>query len=158
MAVSSHDEKFESLLSTYLENEGKILDEITATEIQKLYHNLRPENSISLRQVQAAIQAVCFCDLCFKEEVLDVLNEIDRRSFLIRDVEWEFEMLDCEKCGTITEEQACFLFKALQGKSAAKKCKEFLSGRSMPGSRVALQEIEVLLCDSPETELTDEEN
>lgn len=158
MAVSSHDEKFESLLSTYLENEGKILDEITATEIQKLYHNLRPENSISLRQVQAAIQAVCFCDLCFKEEVLDVLNEIDRRSFLIRDVEWEFEMLDLEKCGTITEEQACFLFKALQGKSATKKCKEFLSGRAMPGSRVALQEIEVLLCDSPETELTDEEN
>lgn len=158
MAVSSHDEKFESLLSTYLENEGKILDEITATEIQKLYHNLRPENSISLRQVQAAIQAVCFCDLCFKEEVLDVLKEIDRRSFLIRDVEWEFEMLDCEKCGTITEEQACFLFKALQGKSAAKKFKEFLSGRAMPGSRVALQEIEVLLCDSPETELTDEEN
>ena len=158
MAVSSHDEKFESLLSTYLENEGKILDEITATEIQKLYHNLRPENSISLRQVQAAIQAVCFCDLCFKEEVLDVLNEIDRRSFLIRDVEWEFEMLDREKCGTITEEQACFLFKALQGKSATKKCKEFLSGRAMAGSRVALQEIEVLLCDSPETELTDEEN
>ena len=158
MAVSSHDEKFESLLSTYLENEGKILDEITATEIQKLYHNLRPENSISLRQVQAAIQAVCFCDLCFREEVLNVLNEIDRRSFLIRDVEWEFEMLDCEKCGTITEEQACFLFKALQGKSATKKCKEFLSGRAMPGSRVALQEIEVLLCDSPETELTDEEN
>lgn len=67
-------------------------------------------------------------------------------------------MLDREKCGTITEEQACFLFKALQGKSAAKKCKEFLSDRAMPGSRVALQEIEVLLCDSPETELTDEEN
>lgn len=157
MAVSSQSEEIESLLSAYLERNGTTLEGITATELQKIYHNLRPGNSISLRQVTAAIETVCFCDLCLREELMDVLNEIDRRSFLMRNLEWEFEMLDREKRGTITEEQACFLLKALHGKSAEKKCKEFLAGRSLPGSRVSLQEIEVLLCDPPELELSDEE-
>ena len=158
MAVSSaKSEEIASLLSAYLETSCTTLERITATELQKIYHNLRPGNTISLRQVTAAIETVCFCDLCLKEEVLDVLNEIDRRSFLMRDLEWEFEMLDREKRGTIAEEQACFLLKAIHGKSAVKKCENFLSSRPQPGSRVALQEIEVLLCDSPELELSDED-
>lgn len=158
MAVSLRSEEIENLLSSYLENNDiKTLDGITATELQKIYHNLRPGNSISLRQVTAAVETVCFCDLCLKDEVLDVLNEIDRRSFLMRDLEWEFAMLDREKRGTITEEQACFLLKALHGKSAVKKCKEFLSSRTIPDSRVSLEEIEVLLCDSTQLELSDEE-
>lgn len=157
MAVSSQSEEIESLLSSYMESNGTTLEGITATELQKIYHNLRPGNLISLRQVSAAIETVCFCDLCLREEVMDVLNEIDRRSFLMRDLEWEFEMLDREKQGTITEEQACFLLKALHGKSAAKKGKKFLSSRSLPGSRVSLQEIEVLLCDPPELNLSDED-
>lgn len=158
MAVSLRSEEIESVLSSYLENNGiKTLDGITATELQKIYHNLRPGNPISLRQVTAAVETVCFCDLCLKDEVLDVLNEIDRRSFLMRDLEWEFAMLDREKRGTITEEQACFLLKAVHGKSAVKKCKEFLSSRTLPGSRVSLEEIEVLLCDSTQLELSDEE-
>ena len=158
MAVSSSEsEEIASLLSTYMETNGATLEKITASELQKIYHNLRPGNTISLRQVTAAIETVCFCDLCLKEEVLDVLNEIDRRSFLMRDLEWEFEMLDREKRGTITEEQACFLLKAIHGKSAVKKCENFLSSRPLPGSRVSLHEIEVLLCDSPELELSDED-
>lgn len=158
MAVSSpRSEEVESLLSAYMETNGATLEGTTATELQKLYHNLRPGNTISLRQVTAAIETVCFCDLCLKEEVMDVLNEIDRRSFLMRDLEWEFEMLDREKRGTITEEQACFLLKALHGISAVKKYKDFLSSRPLPFSRVSLQEIEVFLCDSPEPELSDED-
>lgn len=158
MAVSSQSEEIESLLSAYVESNGATLDGIAAAELQKIYHNLRPGNAISLQQVTAAIETVCFCDLCLKEEVLDVLNEIDRRSFLMQDLQWEFEMLDREKRGTITEEQACFLLKALHGKSATKKCENFLASRSLPGSRVALQEIEVLLCNSPELELSDDED
>ena len=158
MAVSSSQiEEIGSLLFAYLETNGTTFEGIKATELQKIYHNLRPGNTVSLRQVKAAIETVCFCDLCLKEEVLDVLNEIDRRSFLMRDLEWEFEMLDRVKRGTITEEQACFLMKALHGKSAVKKCEDFLSSRPQPGSRVSLQEIEVLLCDSPELELSDED-
>lgn len=158
MAVlSSQTEEIESLLSAYIETNGTTLEEISATELQKIYHNLRPGNTVSLRQVTAAIETVCFCDLCLKEEVLDVLNEIDRRSFLMRDLEWEFEMLDRENRGTITEEQACFLLKAIHGKSAVKKCQDFLSSRPQPGSRVSLQEIEVLLCDSPDLNLSDED-
>lgn len=158
MAVSSSEsEEVASLLSAYMETNGTTFERITATELQKIYHNIRPGNSISLRQVTAAIETVCFCDLCLQDEVLDVLNEIDRRSFLMRDLEWEFEMLDREKRGTITEDQACFLLKAIHGKSAVKKCENFLSSRPQPGSRVSLQEIEVLLCDSPELELSDED-
>ena len=154
--ASSQSEEIQSLLSSYLQNNGIIDDGISASQLQTIYHNLRPGNSISLRQVSAAIEAICFCDLCLKEEVVDVLNEIDRRSFLMRDLQWEFEMLDRENRGTISEEEACFLLKAVHGESAKKKCRQFLSGRILPGSRVSLQEMEVVLCDFPNLELSNE--
>ena len=154
---SSKSEEIEKVLTSYLQENGITAEGISAAQLQTVYHNLRPGNSISLRQVSAAIETICFCDLCFKEEVIDVLNEIDRRSFLMRDLEWEFNMLDVENMGTISEEQACFLLKAVHGKSANKKCREFLSGRVLPGSRVSLQEIEVCLCDPVDLELSDEE-
>lgn len=158
MAFSSTgSEEIGKLLSSYLQNNGITDEGITASQLQTIYHNLRPGNSISLRQVSAAIEAICFCDLCLQEEVVDVLNEIDRRSFLMRDLEWEFEMLDRENQGTISEDEACFLLKAVHGKSAKKKCRDFLSSRAFPGSRVSLQEIEVRLCDSPDIELSDED-
>lgn len=159
MAFSSSgsEEEIDKVLSSYLQNNGIISVGISVTELHTIYHNLRPGSSISLRQVSAAIETICFCDLCLKEEIIDVLNEIDRRSFLMRDLQWEFAMLDRDNEGTITEEQACFLLKAVHGKSAEKKCREFLSSRALPGSRVALQEIEVCLCDPPDIELSDDD-
>lgn len=155
--LSSGREAIEKILSTYLENNDIRSEGISATEVQTIYHDLRPGNSISLRQVSASIETICFCDLCLKDEIIDVLNEIDRRSFLMRDLQWEFEMLDRENEGTITEEQACFLMNAVHGKSAKKKTREFLTGRALPGSRVSLQEIEVCLCDPPELDLSDDD-
>ena len=145
------------VLSAYLKIKGITSEGIPASELQTIYHNLRPGNSISLRQVSAAIETICFSDLCLREEVIDVLNEIDRRSFLMRDLVWEFEMLDQENKGSITEEQACFLLKAVHGESAKTKIREFRSSRSLPGSRVWLQELEVYLCDPTDSaELSDE--
>ena len=159
MAFSSSGsaEEIEKVILSFLQNNGITSEGISASELQKIYHNLRPGNSISLRQVSAAIETICFCDLCLKEEIIDVLNEIDRRSFLMGDLQWEFAMLDRDNEGTITEEQACFLLKAVHGNSADKKCREFLSSRALPGSKVSLQEIEVCLCDPPDIELSDDD-
>ena len=150
-------EEVEGILSSYLQKNGIPDIGISATQLQSIYHNLRPGNSISLHQVAAAIETICFCDLCLKEEIIDVLNEVDRRSFLMNDLKWEFEMLDRENQGTITEEEACFLLKAVHGKSAEKKCREFLSSRAFPGTRVSLQEMEVFLCDCSDLELSGED-
>ena len=150
-------EEVEGILSSYLQKNGIPDIGISATQLQSIYHNLRPGNSISLHQVAAAIETICFCDLCLKEEIIDVLNEVDRRSFLMNDLKWEFEMLDRENQGTITEEEACFLLKAVYGKSAEKKCREFLSSRAFPGTRVSLQEMEVSLCDCSDLELSYED-
>jgi hypothetical protein len=43
------------------------------------------------------------CDI---HELFDLLQEIDRRYFLIQDFRWEFSMLDREMKDTITEEEA----------------------------------------------------
>lgn len=153
---SSERNEKEEILSTYLRLNNITSQEISASELQTIYHNLRPGNSISLRQVSAAIQTICFCDLCLRDEVIDVLNEIDRRSFLMQGLKWEFEMLDGENQGTITEEQACFLLKAVHGNYAKKNTREFLSSRPIPGSRVSLQELEIWLCNPCDLELSDE--
>ena len=157
MALSATEE-IDSVIASYLQNCEIGTEGITASQLQTIYHKLRPGNSVSLAQVKAAVETVCFCDLCLKDEVLDVLAEIDRRSFLMRDLEWEFAMLDRENCGTIAEKDAIFLLKALHGKTATRKCSTFLENRLLPGSRVTLQEIELYLCDKTKVELSDEDD
>lgn len=141
----------EAFLSIFLQRYGNVKNiNIPAEDLQTIYQELRPSNSISLQQTKAAIETVCLCALCFEEEVLAVLKEMDRRSFLMRDIEWEFEMLDRDNRGTITEHDARFLCRALHGEGALKKWSKFMAGRVLPGSRVSLAEIEVLLCDQQE--------
>lgn len=137
----------DALVSSYLQSLGYQLAHVSASLLQQIFQELRPANNLSLRQIEASIKTVCFCSLCFKEEVLDVLDEMDRRHFLMKDLEWEFSMLDREKRHTITEKEAEFLFCAMHGKNASEKWQKFLSGRTVPGSRVTLAEIEVQLCD-----------
>ena len=139
-----------ALVSSYLQTFGDQLEYVSASLLQKVFHELRPTNTLSLRQIEASIETVCFCCLCFREEVLDVLEEMDRRYFLMKDLEWEFAMLDCEKRHTITENEAQFLFDAIHGENASRKWQKFISSRAMPGSRVTLAEVEVHLCDPKE--------
>ena len=49
---------------------------------------------------------VCVGDECDESELFDVLQEMDRRYFLIQDLRWEFTMLDYTRSDTITEAQA----------------------------------------------------
>ena len=139
-----------ALVLSYLKNIGHQLDHVSAPLLQQIFQELRPANNLSLRQIEASIETVCFCKLCFNEEVLDVLNEMDRRYFLMKDLEWEFSMLDRERKQTITETEAEFLFSGIHGENATNKWQKFLSERKIPGSRVALAEMEVLLCDPKE--------
>ncbi len=60
-------------------------------------------------QVKASIEYVCAGDECEVSELFDVLQEMDRRYFLIQDLRWEFTMLDYGNTDTITEEHAKYI-------------------------------------------------
>ena len=47
-------------------------------------------------------------------ELMDLLQECDRRYFLIQDLKWEFSMLDINMTDSITEEQAMYTEKVTQ--------------------------------------------
>ena len=57
-------------------------------------------------QMRAAMAYVCADDTCEESELFDLLQELDRRYFLIQDFRWEFTMLDVSKTDAITEQQA----------------------------------------------------
>ena len=56
--------------------------------------------------MQAAIDYVCIGECCDVDELFEVLQEMDRRYFLIQDLRWEFSMLDMGMRDVISEEQA----------------------------------------------------
>ncbi len=64
-------------------------------------------------QVKASIEYVCAGDECEMSELFDVLQEMDRRYFLIQDLRWEFTMLDYGNTDTITEEHAKYIIMCI---------------------------------------------
>ena len=122
-------------------------DQISAQQLQLIYNELRSQSSLSLRQVNAAIETVCLCPFCFKEEVFEVLQEMDRRYFLMRDLEWEFALLDREGRESISEDDAKFLVRAVHGHEAPRIWQRFVLTRELQGPRITLAEIEVFLCE-----------
>ena len=131
--------------------------ELTAEQLQELHASIR-DGGISAPQVQATIEAVCAAETCDRQELVDVLNEMDRRYFLVRDLQWEFAMLDREKKGTINEKEARFLCQAVHDDFFShRRWLKFLRSRAAPGSGISFAEIEVLLCDIPTMDWLDEE-
>ena len=131
--------------------------ELTALQVQQLHANIR-DGGISLQQVEASVSAVCACDTCDRQELLDVLNEMDRRYFLVRDLQWEFAMLDREQKGTISEKDAKFLFQAVHDEYFSKRrWVKFLRNRVAPGTGLSFAEIEVPLCDIPTMDWLEED-
>ena len=57
---------------------------------------------------------MCIQDTCEMSELMDLLQECDRRYFLIQDLKWEFSMLDINMTDSITEEQAMYTEKVTQ--------------------------------------------
>lgn len=52
---------------------------------------------------------VCATDAVLMEELYDLLQEMDRRYFLVQNLRWEFSLLDKERKDVITEKQARWL-------------------------------------------------
>ncbi|KAK7100159.1 trichohyalin-like [Littorina saxatilis] len=131
--------------------------ELTPIQLQILHGDLRM-GGISLPQVQACIKYTCVGEHCQMSELYDLLQEMDRRYFLIQDVRWEYSMLDRESKDTISVEQARWLVQAVHGKYFSKrKWERFLKSRAVPGSGVGFAEVEVMLCDIPsKTDAEDE--
>lgn len=60
-------------------------------------------------QILASIKYACAEEQCQATELYDLLQEMDRRYFLLQDLRWEFSMLDRENTDTISVEQARFV-------------------------------------------------
>ena len=131
--------------------------ELTAPQLQELHSDIR-DGGVSLPQVEASINAVCACDTCDRQELVDVLNEMDRRYFLVRDLQWEFAMLDREQKGTISEKDGKFLFQAVHDEYFShRRWVRFLRNRVAPGTGISFAEIEVPLCDIPTRDWLEED-
>ncbi|KAJ8306396.1 hypothetical protein KUTeg_016941 [Tegillarca granosa] len=123
--------------------------ELTPIQVQILHGDLRM-GGISLPQVLASIKYVCASDNVVPSELYDLLQEMDRRYFLMNDLRWEFSMMDRNNSDTISEEQARWFVQAMHGRHFSKnRWENLIRSRSVPGSGISLAEIEVLLCDIP---------
>lgn len=158
MAASSDwISKDEALTDTFNRFNTDFSGELTAEQLQELHSDIR-DGGISLPQVEASIEAVCAAETCDRQELYDVLNEMDRRYFLVRDLQWEFSMLDRENKGAISEREARFLFQAVHDDFFShRRWLKFLRSRAAPGSGISFAEIEVPLCDMPTMDWLDEE-
>ncbi|CAG2210802.1 caldesmon-like isoform X1 [Mytilus edulis] len=134
-------------------------DELTPIQVQMLYGDLRM-GSVSLPQVVAAMKYVCVTGSCVMTELYNLLQELDRRYFLLNDFRWEFSMLDRNQTDCISEDKARWMVQAVHGKYFSKrKWEYFVTHRPAPGSGVSFAEIEVMLCDIPNRmETLDEQN
>ena len=126
--------------------------ELDAEQLQMVHAAIRP-GGVSLRQTKASIDHICAAETCDVHEFLDVLNEMDRRYFLVKDLQWEFAMLDGKQTGTISEKDARFLFQAVYDDFFShRRWLEFLRNRPVPGTGISFAEIEVELCNIPSSE------
>ncbi|XP_019638018.1 PREDICTED: trichohyalin-like [Branchiostoma belcheri] len=125
---------------------------LNAHQLQVLHAEIR-QGGINLQQVEASIQYVCAGDGCEEDELYDVLQEMDRRYYLLQDLKWEFSLLDHGHSDSVTPDQARFMFEAAHGQLFSKrKWQKFLQSRHLPESGVSFSEIEVDLCNIPNRE------
>lgn len=145
----SKDKLFQKLFNDAdQENTG----ELDGEQLQAVHASIRP-GGISIRQTEASISEICAAETCDIYEFFDVLNEMERRYFLVKDLQWEFAMLDGKQCGTISEKDARFLFQAVYDEFFShRRWLDFLKGRRVPGSGISFAEIEVELCNIPSAE------
>ncbi|XP_033644900.1 reticulocyte-binding protein 2 homolog a-like [Asterias rubens] len=126
--------------------------ELTPIQLQSVHANLR-HGGISLAQIRAAMDYCCITDVCEPSELFSMLQEMDRRYFLLKDFRWEFSILDRNQQDFITEDQARFMLEAVHGKLFSKyRWEKFVKSRLVPGSGVSFTEIEVDLCNIPSQE------
>lgn len=123
------------------------LESLNAEQIHILYGRLRIDAGMNLAQVRDVVQLICGSDSCNRDEFTAVLKELDRRYALLADVHWEFNLLAQHYRGSITEQDALFLFKAVyDGYKWQCLWDQFISSRGQTGTRITWDEIELPLC------------
>ncbi|XP_056020297.1 golgin subfamily A member 6-like protein 22 isoform X2 [Ostrea edulis] len=137
----------ETIFNNY-DTDGK--GSLSPIQIQILHGDLRM-GGISLPQVMESMKYVCVHrSNCEPSELYALLQEMDRRFFLIQDFRWEFSMIDVQHKDTISQEEARWFVQTVHGRHFSKrKWEEFVRSRPIPGSSVAFAEIEVMLCNIP---------
>ena len=144
--------KEQVLQKLFNDADQKNTGELDAEQLQVTHASIRP-GGISIRQTEASISEICAAETCDIYEFFDVLNEMDRRYFLVKDLQWEFAMLDGKQSGTISEKDARFLFQAVYDEFFShRRWLKFLKTRRVPGSDISFAEIEVELCSIPSAE------
>eukprot|EP00794_Sanderia_malayensis_P017623 gene17623-19377_t len=149
----------ERTLKNHFSSEGSVVNEainrfascsddiFTSTQLLQIYNAVQSSHDVTLKHVEAAIMQVTCMDTCDRDDVIDVLQELDRRNYLLRDLKWEFHFFDNDKQGCITEDRAYYLFCAVHGKELRKVWDKFIAQRPTPGSKISFDEISVILCD-----------
>ncbi|XP_011437088.3 trichohyalin isoform X2 [Magallana gigas] len=137
----------ETIFNNY-DTDGK--GNLSPIQMQILHGDLRM-GGISLPQVMESMKYACIHgSYCEPSELYNLLQEMDRRFFLIQDFRWEFSMIDVNHKDTISQDEAQWFVQTVHGRHfSKKKWDEFVKCRPVPGSPVAFAEIEVMLCNIP---------
>ncbi|XP_035825821.1 trichohyalin [Aplysia californica] len=150
-------EKKKVLEQVFAQYDANGVEELTPIQVQILHGDLRM-GGISLPQVFASVKYICATNNCHISELYDLIQEMDRRYFLIQDFRWEFSFLDREQKQSITVAQAKWFVQSVHGRFFSPgKWSNFVKSRAVPGSGVTFAEIEVMLCDIPSKQILEEE-
>ncbi|XP_076805603.1 uncharacterized protein LOC143449335 isoform X1 [Clavelina lepadiformis] len=146
-------EASEALQELFSLNDYNSAGYLTLEQLSLLYDRIRI-GGISVPQISASLEFVCGnSSYVFLEELKDLLQEMDRRYYLLQDLQWEFALLDNQHVGSISVEKARFLFQAVHGKLfSLRKWGRFLHSRLISDAPITFSEIEVDLCNIPTPE------
>nr|XP_039271379.1 GRB10-interacting GYF protein 2-like [Styela clava] len=120
---------------------------ISAPQLQILHEEIRM-GGISMPQVLASIECKNLNrHSVYLSDMPDILQEMDRRYYLVQDLQWEFALLDRNHSGVIPIKTARFLMEARHGKMFSERSwKRLLSTRPIPEAPISFAEMEVELC------------
>ncbi|XP_065183159.1 calponin homology domain-containing protein DDB_G0272472-like [Sycon ciliatum] len=144
-----------ALKSLFNQYDEQLEGYLTASQLQELFNTLRDLDDItgtalSVEQAKATIDVCCAADTCEFREMIACLRELDRRLDILRNVRWEFDMLDLERRGLLTVEQTHFLFQATHNERfSEQQFTNFIHSRPRLNSAISFEEIELEICKIP---------
>ncbi|GFO37104.1 trichohyalin-like [Plakobranchus ocellatus] len=151
------EEKRKAAEAVFVQYDTHGRGELTPVQMQILHGDMRI-GGISFPQVLASMKYVCATDNCSPGELFDLLQEMDRRYFLLQSFRWDFSFLDRQQGDAITVEQAKWMMQSVHGRYFSPgKWSSFIKSRAVPTSKIAFAEIEVMLCDIPSKKSLEEE-
>ncbi|OAF70210.1 hypothetical protein A3Q56_02029 [Intoshia linei] len=126
-------------------------DAMNLNHVYNAYYQYR--GGLLKTQIQQAMKYTCADEMfVYESEYMNLIAELERRYYIIREVEWEFKMLDYCNVNNITLEDAKYrwLAKRTHGKFFSEYAWDtFLSKRTFPLSRVTFEQLQIFLCSIP---------